>query len=297
MIVNCKSLLSPYIKREGLVQNYLNDIRKYEVLSKEEEKELLKKVHSPDPKIRQNAIDTLINHNQRFVTSVAMKYTNGEDVLDLVNQGNLGLIEAIKRFDINNSKDVRLITYAVWWIQKSINEYIISYTDIVTPANVIKLRALTKKIKNRFLNVERRTPTLEEIRTVLQEEYGINVKNLYDLENYQCISIDAKTESEDPDETFGENALFNAYTATDNVSDDVNTRDKKEVVKSLLNYLTERERTILIRSFGLNDNGVGDTHYTIGVDLGLTKERVRQIEKEAISKLNTIIKENKISNI
>lgn len=297
MIVNCKSLLSPYIKREGLVQTYLNDIRKYEVLSKEEEKELLKKVHSPDPAVHRQALETLINHNQRFVTSVAMKYTNGEDVLDLVNQGNLGLIEAIKRFDINNDKDVRLITYAVWWIQKSINEYIVSYTDIVTPSNVIKLRALTKKIKNRFLSKEHRTPTLEEIRTALQEEYGINVKNLYDLESYQCISIDSRNDGDDEEETFGENALFNSYTATNNVSDDISIRDKKEVVKSLLKYLTERERTILIRSFGLNENGVPDTHSSIGDDLGLTKERVRQIEKDAISKLNRIIKENKISNI
>lgn len=280
MIVNCKNQNTTYCQRVGLVTTYFNDIRKYKILSKSEERDLLIKAHSSDNKVRNEAVTILVNSNQRFVASAAMKYANGDNLLDLVNEANIGLICAIDKFDLD--KDVRLITYAAWWIQKSINDYLTEYGNIVTPANANKLRFLTNKVRKEFFAKEHRTPTLEEVQNILRDEYDFNVNNLTDLEVFQSISIDETASFDGEEESFNENPIFTNATASNNIDDDIEEDDNKVIVKNLLCKLNEKDKFIITKYYGIGCHE--ESCDTIAAELNLTKERIRQ-------KINGIIKE------
>lgn len=280
MIVNCKNQNTTYCQRVGLVTTYFNDIRKYKILSKSEERDLLIKAHSSDNKVRNEAVTILVNSNQRFVASAAMKYANGDNLLDLVNEANIGLICAIDKFDLD--KDVRLITYAAWWIQKSINDYLTEYGNIVTPANANKLRFLTNKVRKEFFTKEHRTPTLEEVQNILRDEYDFNVNNLTDLEVFQSISIDETSSFDGEEESFNENPIFTNATASNNIDDDIEEDDNKVIVKNLLCKLNEKDKFIITKYYGIGCHE--ESCDTIAAELNLTKERIRQ-------KINGIIKE------
>lgn len=280
MIVNCKNQNTAYCQRVGLVTTYFNDIRKYKILSKSEERDLLIKAHSSDNKVRNEAVTILVNSNQRFVASAAMKYANGDNLLDLVNEANIGLICAIDKFDLD--KDVRLITYAAWWIQKSINDYLTEYGNIVTPANANKLRFLTNKVRKEFFTKEHRTPTLEEVQNILRDEYDFNVNNLTDLEVFQSISIDETASFDGEEESFNENPIFTNATASNNIDDDIEEDDNKVIVKNLLCKLNEKDKFIITKYYGIGCHE--ESCDTIAAELNLTKERIRQ-------KINGIIKE------
>lgn len=285
MVINCKSQVSPYCQRVGLVSTYFSEIRKYNVLTKEEEKLLLIKAHSDNEFEKKQAIDKLVTSNQRFVASAAMKYSSGDNLLDLVNEGNIGLITAIEKFDLD--REVRFITYAAWWIQKSITTYLTQYNNIVTPANAGKLRMLTNRVRQEFFRKEQRMPTLDELQTILRDEYDFNVENLSDLEIFQSMSIDDSSSSNDDDETLSENPLFNSVTASNNIEDDIICNDNKVIVKNLLKKLNKRDKYIITKAFGIDCQE--ETYDTIASELNLTKERIRQKVSEIVKKLSDYI--------
>ncbi len=285
MVINCKSQSSPYCQRVGLVSTYFNEIRKYNVLTKEEEKSLLIKAHGKNETEKKQAIDRLVTSNQRFVASAAMKYTSGDNLLDLVNEGNIGLITAIEKFDL--TREVRFITYAAWWIQKSITTYLTQYNNIVTPANAGKLRILTNKAKQEFFVKEQRMPTLDELQLILKEKYNFNVENLSDLESFQSMSIDDTNSSSEDDETLSENPLYTSVTASNNIDDDIVYNDNKVIVKNLLKKLNNRDKYIITKAFGIDCQE--ETYETIANELNLTKERIRQKVSEIVKKLSEYI--------
>ena len=285
MIVNCKNQNTIHCQRLGLVTTYFNDIRKYKILSKSEEKDLLIKAHSGDNKVRNEAVTILVNSNQRFVASAAMKYANSDNLLDLVNEANIGLICAIDKFNLD--KDVRLITYAAWWIQKSINDYLTEYGNIVTPANANKLRFLTNKVRQEFFTKEHRTPTLEEVQNILRDEYDFNVNNLTDLEVFQSISIDETASFDGEEESFNENPIFTNATASNNIDDDIEEDDNKVIVKNLLCKLNEKDKFIITKYYGIGCHE--ESCDTIAAELNLTKERIRQKINEIIKELSKFI--------
>lgn len=285
MIVNCKNQNTAYCQRVGLVTTYFNDIRKYKILSKSEEKDLLIKAHSGDNKARNEAVTILVNSNQRFVASAAMKYANSDNLLDLVNEANIGLICAIDKFDLD--KDVRLITYAAWWIQKSINDYLTEYGNIVTPANANKLRFLTNKVRREFFTKEHRTPTLEEVQNILRDEYNFNVNNLTDLEVFQPISIDETASFDGEEESFNENPIFTNATASNNIDDNIEENDNKIIVKNLLCKLNEKDKFIITKYYGIGCHE--ESCDTIAAELNLSKERIRQKINEIIKELSKFI--------
>ena len=285
MIVNCKNQNTTYCQRVGLVTTYFNDIRKYKILSKSEERDLLIKAHSEDNKVRNEAVTILVNCNQRFVASAAMKYANSDNLLDLVNEANIGLICAIDKFNLD--KDVRLITYAAWWIQKSINDYLTEYGNIVTPSNANKLRFLTNKVRQEFFTKEHRTPTLEEVQNILRDEYDFNVNSLTDLEVFQSISIDETTSFDGEEESFNENPIFTNATASNNIDDNVEEDDNKVIVKNLLCKLNEKDKFIITKYYGIGCHE--ESCDTIAAELNLTKERIRQKINEIIKELSKFI--------
>ena len=179
MVINCKSQVSPYCQRVGSVAQYFNDIRKYPILNKNEEKELLIQAQGNNKKLQKEAIEILVNCNQRFVASAAMKYANGDDLLDIINEGNIGLIRAAHKFD--PSKGVKFISYAVWWIKNSINECIekynrdnetLSYEDYTLNKCTDldnKFEQINEDFEEKINNIQSRKDAIESLMKCLHE--------------------------------------------------------------------------------------------------------------------------------
>lgn len=283
-VVDCKNYnLTNYCNKNRTTNAYFNEIRKYEVLSREKENELLLKAKRSNGVEQTQAIHDLINSNQRFVLSVALKYANDDNLLDLVSEGNIGLMEAIKRFD--EVKDCKFITYAVWWIRKYVVEYLINKEKLTTPPNAVRLYGKVNKIKNKFIQREEREPTLSELRDKIFDETGFHVKDLCDLEDLVCLSFDVDTYSSDNHSLnipYIENRTF-----YNNIDDHINENFDKEVVRELLLNLNEKERQIMCYSYGIGCEQL--TNIQIGEKLNLSTERIRQLRVSILSKLSKLI--------
>lgn len=289
MLVNCKNLTTPYYKREGALIPYMNDIKRYDVLTPEEERELLVIAKTGTLDEQEKAITTLVNCNQRLVLSIAKKYSDRNDLLDIINEANLGLIEGIRRFDL--SKSNKLMTYAVMWILKYINEFLSGTKNMVVPASAQRVRSLTSKVRQEFFIKNERYPTLEEIADILREKYKFNVTHLKDLESFQSCSLDSNVNNED-NETFADTEEYNKLTATNNIDNEISTNDAKLVVKSLLASLNDRDKFIITGLFGIGCEE--KTYKKIALEVGLTPERVRQKHREILTKLTKLANRKKI---
>lgn len=282
-VVDCKKyLLTNYCNKSKATNAYFEDVRRYVILTKEKENELLLKSKQSKGKEQIDAINSLINCNQRFVLSVALKYANDDNLLDLVSEGNIGLMEAIKRFDVD--KDCKFITYAVWWIRKYIVNYLITKENIVIPPNAQKLYGKVSKIKNDFIQKEEREPTLNELKETVNEMTGLNIESAHVLEDVVAVSISNYS----TDDTNRQNITqFDNITSTNNIEDNIELCDKKNMVEHLLTHLSERERNIVCYSYGIGCNQM--TNICIADKLGLSTERVRQIRLSALKKLTKVI--------
>ena len=258
------------------LDKYLSDISKIELLTPEEEAELASRIRQGD----QDALEKLTKANLRFVVSVAKQYQNqGLSLSDLINEGNVGLIKAAKRFD--ETRGFKFISYAVWWIRQSILQAIVEYSRIVRlPVNKITTFNKVQRVYASFLQEFEREPTHEELADLLNLPVKV-VKDALSM-NSKCISFDAPVNNEDTDTSFID--LFVVF-------DDEGTTDIKLLKESLvkdvdsgLDILPAREKEILKAYYGLNGNEEMSLD-EISDMFGLTKERVRQIKERAIRKL------------
>lgn len=258
------------------IDKYLNEISKYDVLSPEEEVELFQKYQNGC----ERSFEKIINHNLRFVVSVAKQYSNSQGLRlgDAINEGNLGLIKAAKRFD--TSRGFKFISYAVWWIRQSI---IAALNDkngnIRVPSNMKILIRKIKVTQIEFLQNEGREPSLEEISSIME----IPVHRIKKCLEYKsrCASLDAPFNAE------SESSLLNTLEDTDNVPPDYkldHTESIKVDVSNLLSTLNDRECQILKMNYGLGYNRE-NTLQEISDVLGTSRERVRQIKSRALKKL------------
>ena len=278
--IDCKKYISTnYCNKTKTINTYFEDIRKYTILTKNKENELLIKAKNCTGVEQTEAIHSLINCNQRFVISVALKYANNDNLLDLVSEGNIGLMEAIKRFDID--KDCKFITYAVWWIRKYILNYMINKEKLITPPNANKLYGKVTKIKNNFFQQEQREPTLSEIKDIIYNDTGLNIENLSDIEDFVSVSIDSNLNAES-DEMQG-CVQFDVMTSTNNIDEIIEDYDNKEIVKRLLANFNERDKKIIKYSFGIDCDPL--TNEQIGRKFNLSGERIRQIRTLILKKM------------
>ena len=256
------------------MNKYLNEISKIKMISPEEEVSLARRIHNGDLEAR----DCLINANLRFVISVAKQYQNlGLNIEDLINEGNLGLIEAAQRFD--ETRGFKFISYAVWWIRKSIIQALAEQERIVRlPLNLIRHIYKIKKILLELGQKYEREPTALEISQVSEIAPADVTVALRNTGHY--ISMDA---------TLVQGEEENMYDVLS--SEDAPNPDKELLMDSLrkeieraLNKLTSREANIIRFFFGLNSN-CANTLTEIGEKFNLTNERVRQIKNRAIEKL------------
>ncbi|MDO8500735.1 MAG: RNA polymerase sigma factor RpoD/SigA [Gemmatimonadaceae bacterium] len=259
---------------EGSLDQYLRDISVYPLITREEEVTLAQRIRTND----QEALDKLVRSNLRFVVSVAKKYQNqGVSLADLINEGNLGLIRAAHKFD--ETKGIKFISYAVWWIRQSILQALAEQSRIVrVPLNRAGALHRIGKRASSLLQELGRQPTHSEIAEGLDITEEEVAKTM--LISQVHLSLDAPmTPGED-------NRLLDYLPDTTNRTPDEQTFEKAltEAIEESLSGLKERESKILRLYFGL-DGEDPMTLEDIGTLLGITRERVRQIKEKALLKL------------
>jgi len=255
------------------LDKYLSEIAKVDLITAQEEVILAQKIREGD----QAALERLTKTNLRFVVSVAKQYQNqGLTLGDLINEGNLGLIKAAKRFD--ETKGFKFISYAVWWIRQSILSAVAEQSRIVRlPLNQVgslsKIRKASSKLEQEF----ERAPTPEE----LAEDLETTVEKIADsLSNSgRHLSFDAPfVEGE-------ENTLLDVMQSTDASTDsELITNSLSQEIKRSMGVLAERERQVLVLFFGL-ESATAHSLEEIGEKFSLTRERVRQIKDKALMRL------------
>lgn len=255
------------------LDRYLREIGQVELITAEDEVSLARAIKSGD----QAALDKLVRANLRFVVSVSKQYQNqGLSLPDLINEGNLGLIKAAQRFD--ETRGFKFISYAVWWIRQSILQALAEQARIVRlPLNKI---GSINKISKTFSKLEQdfeREPTAEEIATALDLTPN-EVKRSMEIVG-KHVSIDAPlTDSEDV-------SMSDMLESVDTPGPDKNLLNDslRREIERTLTTLSRRESDIIRHYFGINTQAL--TLEEIGDELGLTRERVRQIKEKAIRRL------------
>ena len=282
VIVNCKSKDFSYVQRNSLTVSYFDDIRSYPVLSSREERKLLERTKSNNPVIATKARQRLIECNQRFVASVAKHWQNGDNLMDLINEGNIGLMHAIDNFDLN--KKHRLITYAVWWIRKYINEYVIFKEKAIVPAGALKLYTYVPKVRNNFYAENHRLPTFEETKEILKKKYNVSVPHDEDLEILSYAHIDDVYFEPNENALSNDNVMFENVTSSNNIEEETDRADLCKSVRNLLQYLTDREKKIIKLFYGIDCHERGLV--SISEEMGLSVERIRQIINSSLKKMH-----------
>ena len=259
------------------IRKYLNEISEYPILTKEEEKELFKKIKNGD----EDAKNELIKRNLKLVVSIAKNYTNrGVFLLDLIQEGNIGLIKAIDRFDID--KDFKFSTYAIWWIRNSMTRAVAELSRTIRiPTHMVEtINKLSRCQKQLTLELNRE-PTDEELAKYL----NISVKEVFKIKNISMDTLSLNTPITNYEEEDTELQEF--------VKDDRENIEDKIINDNLSNQLaiaikiaglTAREIEVLEYRFGLN-NKEKMTLDELGKIFGVTRERIRQIEAIALQKL------------
>ncbi len=269
-------------RNEESINRYFQDITRYPMISPEEEVELSIRIRNGD----EEALEKLVVANLRFVVSVAKQYQNqGLSFSDLINEGNLGLVKAARKFD--ETRGFKFISYAVWWIRQSISQAISEQTRIVRlPLNRLSsIKKITRAIP--YLEQEfEREPTDNEIAEYLDLTYD-EVKVATHNQKRQ-ISFDTPISND------GENEL-SLYDIIQSGNIPLPDSDimKESVVTNItrvLNKLTKREAGILTMSYGLCNTPV-HTLYDIALKYHMSSERVRQIKAKGLSKLKLLLKE------
>jgi RNA polymerase primary sigma factor len=265
---------NPFIVEEGSLGLYLRDIAKHKALPAEEESKMAVRIRKGD----RQALETLIKANLRFVVSVARNYQNqGMSLADLINEGNLGLIRAAKRFD--EKKNFKFISYAVWWIRQAILQGLADHSRIVkVPLNRVATIHKVGRARAKLEQKYRRLPNNREV----AQELGINEDDV----NYS-MKIGSSHTSLDAPLSNGRDGAFIDFLRDERQERPDESVDRMSLtreVDKLLDTLSDREKQVVKLYFGIGE----ETNYTleeIGHRANITRERVRQIKDTALQKL------------
>lgn len=259
---------------------YLNEIAAYPILSREEEVELAKLIEKGDKKSH----DYMVNCNLRLVISIAKKYLNrGMNLSDIVEEGNIGLLKAVERFDY--TRGFKFSTYATWWIRQAIERALINQCRMVRiPVHMTENINRVLKMQTALQQKMGREPTILELSTACKMSLSA-LKKVFDAMK-QDTSLDMPVGDD-------ESSSLHEIISSDEENLDpylhVENESKKNLIMQWLDCLSDNEKQIIIRRYGLNGDDP-DTLEAIGNDFGITRERVRQIEKRVISKLQNLVK-------
>ena len=259
---------------KDLISLYLADIRKYKILDKDEELNLLIKAKAGD----EEAKDQLILSNLRLVVNIAKGYINkGLSFIDLISEGNLGLIYAIEKFDI--TKGFRFSTYAVWWIKQSISKaVIVKGREIRIPSYKYDLLNKVNRYVMSRLKDEGNYPSVEDIAMELNMEIEKVQDIIMDFQDPMSLSTQIG------EDIYLEDTL--AQQEECSMEETIFNEIGRKQVRDMVNQLEKREKEILKLRYGLDGYEI-HTLEEIGNTLNITRERVRQIEKKTLQKLRS----------
>ncbi len=262
------------------IQIYLREIGQYPLLTAAEERELAKRIEKNDVEAR----NILARSNLRLVVSIAKKYVGRSPdltLLDLIQEGNLGLFRAVDKFDWK--KGYKFSTYATWWIRQAITRALADQSRTIRiPVHMVETIAKYKQVSRRLAQVLGRDPQPEEIAV----EMGIEPEKVYQIEkiNQDTLSLENPVGSDDDDRsTLGD------FIPDDKIRSPMQESSERilsEQVREILGGLSPKERKILEMRHGLMD-GVYHTLEEVGKEFGVTRERIRQIEAKALEKIRT----------
>ncbi len=260
-----------------LLTNYFSSIRRYPLLSSQEENEIGRKARDGD----RRSIDQMITSNLRLVVKIAKNYrSRGVPLLDLIEEGNLGLIHAVQKFDPD--RGFRFSTYATWWIRQSIEQAIMCQSRLVRlPVHVIKEINIILKAKRQLQEFGNTNVTIQQI----ADETGKDPESIRSLlsllEGTSPLDMNVKGGDDDK-----EVSLLDVVPDTKLVSpfEHVDQKEVVNIVREWFNSLPEKQQMVVLYRFGLNDEEVL-TLEEVGKKIGLTRERVRQIQTEVLKSL------------
>ena len=260
----------------GTLEKYLQDIAKEKLVTPEEEVELAQRIKAGDEK----ALDELVRANLRFVVSVAKQYQNqGLSLQDLINEGNLGLIKAARRFD--ETRGFKFISYAVWWIRQSILQAVAEQARIIRlPLNQVGAISKLKKSAAMLEQEYQRKPSTQEIAKEMDLSES-KVRTLMGMNMHQ-ISTDAPLDDDE------EGNFLDVYVDQDSSATDdavVNESDQATIKRSL-DTLTDRERQVINMYYGI-DSPREYSLDEIAMQMGSSRERTRQIRDRALKRLKS----------
>lgn len=259
---------------DDAIKIYLRDIQRTPLLSADAEKELAQKIEKGDEAARNKMIES----NLRLVVKIAKRYNNrGLPFLDLIEEGNLGLIKSVERFNL--SKECRFSTYATWWIRQSIERALINQSRTIRlPVHISddigRMIRVTRKLSHEL----NREPEIQEIADAMKSK-SQHVRRLMTLLRHTC-SIEAPI-GDGNDFALIDTIEDSSMTSPADLLENINMF---EIISKHFNKLTDNERKILTLRFGLDDNEP-QTLDVIGQQFGVTRERIRQIEAKSLEKL------------
>jgi RNA polymerase primary sigma factor len=260
------------------IQIYLREIGQYPLLTAAEERELAQRIEKSDAEAR----NILARSNLRLVVSIAKKYVGRSPdltLLDLIQEGNLGLFRAVDKFDWK--KGYKFSTYATWWIRQAITRALADQSRTIRiPVHMVETIAKYKQVSRRLSQALGREPQAEEIAI----EMGVEPEKIYQIEkiNQDTLSLENPIGSDDD-----ERSTLGDFIPDDKIPSPVQESSERilsEQVKQILSDLSPKERKILEMRHGLMD-GVYHTLEEVGKEFGVTRERIRQIEAKALRKL------------
>lgn len=277
------------------VKIYLQQIGKIHLLNAEQELEVAKRIMEGKGKDREKAVTELVNANLRLVVSIAKKYIGrGLSFLDLIQEGNMGLMRAAEKFDY--TKGYKFSTYSTWWIQQAITRAIADKSRLIRlPVHMIETLGKIKKASTELTIQNGFAPGKEEI----AYKVGMPLSKLNQLiESAQStVSIEAPVNQKD------DNAKIADFIVDEStLSPDIKVTQENLFgdIKRMLDKLSPKERDVLMLRFGLGKDGTKKTLEEIGTQYNVSRERIRQIENRAISKLRKLCrdknKENALKN-
>ena len=260
------------------LDRYLSEIAREPMLTPDEEAALAQAIHKGGPE-GDRARDRLVNANLRFVVSVAKQYQHqGISLIDLINEGNMGLVKAAEKFD--ETRGYKFISYAVWWIRQSIMEALAVKSRIVRmPLNQVGISGKVNRVTEQFLQEHGRMPSLHEL------------AELIDVDEAQIrTAVSANTHTTSIDAPFGDDddgSMADMLLSDDNDLKSDSSLEKESMVQFVNDLLREvpsdREQKIVRESFGI---GVMEKSLEeIATDMGMTRERIRQLREKAIRKI------------
>ena len=275
------------VTSDDSVKVYLQQIGKIPLLSYEEEMKVAKEIKENNS---QKAKETLINANLRLVVSIAKKYIGrGLSFLDLIQEGNLGLMKAAEKFDY--TKGYKFSTYATWWIQQSITRGIADKSRMIRlPVHMIETLGKIKRATVELSTKLNRAPTKEEVAHAI----GMSPSKLSSLMKsaQSTISIETPANQKDDSSKIADFIIDDSHLTPDTK---VTQENLLTDVHKMLNQLNQKEKDVLIMRYGLDDNGQKKTLDEIGSRYGVSRERIRQIETRAISKLKKLCRNQNLS--